>query len=78
MKAVGLPPLADLLAGNIDEARAVELACRDTRRLAKRQMTWFRHRLAGDAALEGQETKQQLERILDGIMPKITENSKKN
>ena len=78
MKAVGLPPLAELLAGRIGESRAVELACRDTRRLAKRQMTWFRHRLAAEAVLGGGENKQQLERILSRIMPKITETSKKN
>ena len=72
MKAVGLPPLAELLAGRIDEERAVELACRDTRRLAKRQMTWFRGRLAAEVTLGGDEQKQELESKLAGNLPKIT------
>jgi tRNA dimethylallyltransferase len=44
MKAVGLPPLLRHLRGEIALAEAVRLAKRDTRRYAKRQMTWFRNR----------------------------------
>jgi len=43
MKAVGLPPLLDYTRGHLSQGEAVERACRDTRRYAKRQMTWFRH-----------------------------------
>lgn len=42
MKTLGLPPLARHLAGEISLETASEAAKRDTRRFAKRQMTWFR------------------------------------
>lgn len=41
MKAVGLPPLLDHLAGHITREAAIETARRDSRRYAKRQFTWF-------------------------------------
>lgn len=43
MKAVGLPPLARHLRGDLDKAEAVGLAQRDSRRYAKRQLTFFRN-----------------------------------
>lgn len=45
MKAVGLPPLLRHLAGEIPLDEARRLGKRDTRRYAKRQLTWQRHRL---------------------------------
>ncbi|MEO0411651.1 MAG: tRNA (adenosine(37)-N6)-dimethylallyltransferase MiaA [Pseudomonadota bacterium] len=42
MRAVAAPPLAAYLAGKCTKAEAVELAQRDTRRFAKRQLTWMR------------------------------------
>ncbi len=44
MKAVGVPHLAAWLRGELDRATALSLAQRDTRRYAKRQTTWLRHR----------------------------------
>ena len=41
MRAVGYRQLARALGGDIDLAEAVRLITRDTRRYAKRQMTWF-------------------------------------
>ena len=41
LKAVGVPPIRAFLAGEIDRERLEELGKRDTRRYAKRQMTWF-------------------------------------
>lgn len=43
MKAIGLSHLVRHLRGELDYAEAIELAKRDSRRLAKRQMTWFRN-----------------------------------
>jgi tRNA dimethylallyltransferase len=43
MKALGVAILAALHAGKITRAEAFELLARDTRRYAKRQLTWFRH-----------------------------------
>ncbi|MGH8012696.1 MAG: tRNA (adenosine(37)-N6)-dimethylallyltransferase MiaA [Candidatus Binataceae bacterium] len=43
---IGYRQIAANLRGELELARAVELAKRDTRRLAKRQLTWFRHERA--------------------------------
>ncbi len=52
MKAVGVPPLLALLQGIIGPDEALEAAVRDTRRLAKRQYTWFRNQHPGWARVE--------------------------
>ncbi|HEX7820729.1 MAG TPA: tRNA (adenosine(37)-N6)-dimethylallyltransferase MiaA [Sphingobium sp.] len=41
MRAIGVRPIADWLAGTIDDAAMAEQAKTDTRRYAKRQYTWF-------------------------------------
>ena len=43
MKAIGVPPLLAHLAGKITLEEAVARAKLDTRRYAKRQVTWFRN-----------------------------------
>ncbi|WP_414639860.1 tRNA (adenosine(37)-N6)-dimethylallyltransferase MiaA [Arenibaculum sp.] len=43
MKALGVPELRAHLRGELGLAAAVEAAKRQTRRYAKRQVTWFRH-----------------------------------
>jgi tRNA dimethylallyltransferase len=45
MKAHGVPPLIDHLAGKITLEEAASIARADTRHYAKRQFTWFRHQL---------------------------------
>ncbi len=52
MKAVGLAPLIALAEGRIGEAEATRQAKRDTRRYARRQMTWFRHQMVPDLVVE--------------------------
>jgi tRNA dimethylallyltransferase len=42
MKALGVPPLGDYLAGTIDLPEAIALAQKQTRHYAKRQQTWIR------------------------------------
>jgi tRNA dimethylallyltransferase len=54
MKAVGLPPLLRHLRGEIELDEAVRMAKRDTRRYAKRQMTWYRHRVVPDRTWNAQ------------------------
>jgi tRNA dimethylallyltransferase len=44
MKALGVAPLAAHLRGEISLDAALDQARQDTRRYAKRQLTWFRHR----------------------------------
>lgn len=43
MKALGVPELSAFLRGDLTEGEAVELAAQETRRFAKRQVTWFRN-----------------------------------
>lgn len=42
MRAIGFKTVAEHLSGKHDLKTGIELAKRDTRRFAKRQMTWFR------------------------------------
>lgn len=46
LKAIGLSHLLRHLKGELSYDRMIELAKRDTRRFAKRQMTWFRNQCA--------------------------------
>ncbi|WP_199555076.1 tRNA (adenosine(37)-N6)-dimethylallyltransferase MiaA [Sandaracinobacteroides hominis] len=43
MRAIGVPPLLALLAGELSEAEAIERWKLDTRQYAKRQATWARN-----------------------------------
>lgn len=43
MRAIGVPEIAGLLAGEYDAAEAAARGALATRRYAKRQYTWFRH-----------------------------------
>jgi tRNA dimethylallyltransferase len=45
-RLLGLKPLQALAAGTLTRAEAVTAAVTGTRQFAKRQMTWFRHRMA--------------------------------
>ena len=42
-RTIGVPILADLIAGTIARAQAVERLALATRQYAKRQYTWFRN-----------------------------------
>ena len=44
-KLLGLRPMLALSAGTVTQAEALEAAITATRQFAKRQMTWFRHRM---------------------------------
>lgn len=46
MKAIGVPEIAAMLAGELTQAEAIERAVIATRQYAKRQRTWFRNRMA--------------------------------
>lgn len=57
MKALGVPEISGLIRGEMNAAGALEALQQNTRRFAKRQMTWFRNqnahwpRYAGGTAL---------------------------
>jgi tRNA dimethylallyltransferase len=60
MRAVGVRPLAGLIAGRLSRSESVAAAQAETRQLAKRQMTWLRGNMTSWKWLEAQETKSQL------------------
>ncbi len=60
MKAVGLPELLRHLAGEIPLSEAIAIAQRETRRYAKRQMTWFRHQMKPDLLINEQHSESLL------------------
>lgn len=45
MKAIGVPQIAAMLAGEMSRAEVIEQGAAATRQYAKRQMTWFRNQL---------------------------------
>lgn len=45
MKAIGVPQITAMLAGEMSEAQVIERGAAATRQYAKRQMTWFRNQL---------------------------------
>ena len=47
-RAIGVPEITAMLAGEITRATALDRARLATRRYAKRQYTWFRHQLPAD------------------------------
>jgi tRNA dimethylallyltransferase len=55
-RLLGLRPLQALAAGKMSRAAALERAITDTRRFAKRQMTWFRGRMSDYNWLDGSKS----------------------
>ena len=43
-KAIGLEPISSLILGKINKEQCIEIFMQDTRRYAKRQLTWFNNR----------------------------------
>lgn len=70
MKAVGVREIAAYLGGEMDRARMIELGRQATRRYAKRQYTWFRHRLP-QAHIFGEQYSEKLDLV---IFTKIRES----
>ncbi len=59
LKAIGLSHLLSYLDGGCDLETAIQTAKRDSRRLAKRQMTWFRNRCRDWSVLATDEDKDE-------------------
>jgi tRNA dimethylallyltransferase len=64
MKALGVPELMAHLSGTLDLEEAVERAKRQTRRYAKRQMTWFRNQMIAWNDVLEQQTQRKIDEIL--------------
>lgn len=71
LRAVGIRELLDHLSGKITLAEAVALAKQATRRYAKRQMTWFRHRLTADLRLREQFSESLYPEIFSFIRQRL-------
>ena len=67
MKAHGVPWLIRHFDGEISLEEAAAGAIMDTRRYAKRQVTWFRNQMAGWPAVPAEEGEAELERQLTAL-----------
>lgn len=70
LKAVGVRELAAHLAGELTRAQAVEAAQRETRRYAKRQLTWFRNQTPLWQRIEAVEPEAQWRQFL-ALAPRL-------
>ena len=70
IRALGVRPLLAHLKGDMSLEAATERAKTDTRRYAKRQMTWFR----GNMISWNWSAKQDLESLYDELMPYIRDS----
>ena len=52
MKAIGVREILAMQAGEISRGRAIELASRDSRHYAKRQMTWIRNNYRAQISID--------------------------
>ncbi len=67
-EALGYRYVLSVLRGELSQPEAIELTCRDTRRYAKRQMTWFRKEPQVrwiDSPGESQQALDQLLRLVE-------------
>ena len=71
MKAVGLPPVLAYLRGEIDEDTMVSAACQDSRRYAKRQMTWFNNQMQANFCEDSSYFEQFSESFIKKILSKV-------
>ena len=67
MKALGVAPIAAFLRGDISKDDAAFIAKRDSRRYAKRQMTWIRNNFNAQITLEKKYSESLYEKIFSLI-----------
>ncbi|TNE65571.1 MAG: tRNA (adenosine(37)-N6)-dimethylallyltransferase MiaA [Alphaproteobacteria bacterium] len=65
MRALGVPSLMALARGEMDEATAMEDARMQTRRFAKRQLTWFRNQFSDWGRIPAQLSESEYREILN-------------
>ena len=63
MKAIGVREIMAMQAGELSAEQALETAARDSRRYAKRQMTWICNNFNSQIILETQETERNIQEI---------------
>ena len=67
MKALGVAPIAAFLQGEITKDEAAFIAKRDSRRYAKRQMTWIRNNFNAQITVKKKYSKSLYEKIFSHI-----------
>ena len=67
MKALGVAPIAAFLVGNMTKDDAAFIAKRDSRRYAKRQMTWIRNNFNAQITVEKKYSESLYEKIFSLI-----------
>jgi tRNA dimethylallyltransferase len=67
LKAVGVPPIRAYIGEEIDRERMTELGKRDTRRYAKRQLTWFRHQFIPQMTIQTKYSEYNLDKTFSEI-----------
>ena len=67
MKALGVAPIASFLKGEITKDEAAVIAKRDSRRFAKRQMTWIRNNFNAQITIETKYSESLYENIFSFI-----------
>lgn len=75
MKALGVAPFAAQLRGEVSAADALARAGRETRRYAKRQITWFRHQTPDWPRLDASEPAEAWRQFL-ALDPALTASLK--
>lgn len=67
MKAIGVPPLIAAIRGELSMQDAIARAKQDSRRYAKRQLTWFRNRMTGWPRLTLQDGQVDIDIVISGL-----------
>ena len=67
MKAVGVRELSSYLSGTTDLETARDLSQRETRRYAKRQLTWFRHQMTDKEIIDAQYSESLADKLRHDI-----------
>ena len=68
MKAIGVREILAMQAGEISRGRAIELASRDSRHYAKRQMTWIRNNYRAQISIDEKFSKRFLKEIFSILL----------
>ena len=67
MKALGVAPIAAFLKGDITKDEAAFIGKRDSRRYAKRQMTWLNNNFSAQIVVETKYSESLSEKIFSLI-----------
>ena len=71
MRALGVPSLMAMIKGEAEAAEAIEEAKMQTRRFAKRQMTWFRNQFTDWKRLSAQLSESEYEKLFTKYAQKL-------